>query len=79
MAFKTSLLALTAAVPLALAATQTIIVGPDNMLVYEPSNIQAAVGDIIMFQFATKNHTATRSTFGSPCQAMAEGGFGSGL
>ncbi|KAJ7218603.1 hypothetical protein GGX14DRAFT_595386, partial [Mycena pura] len=46
-------------------------------LTYTPSNISAAVGDTVTFEFHPKNHT---SSFADPCHALAGGnGFKSGL
>ncbi|KAJ7505641.1 hypothetical protein B0H11DRAFT_1850878 [Mycena galericulata] len=43
-----------------------------NGLSYTPSNITAAVGDIVTFEFHPKNHTVTQSSFQNPCKALAE-------
>jgi plastocyanin len=60
-----------------------IIVGANNDLVYEPNNIQAKVGDRVIFEFQSKNHTVTQSSFGNPCQGLVKddgsSGFKSGL
>jgi plastocyanin len=59
----------------ALAASVTVHVvqvGASNgTLAYFPNNIQAAVGDMVQFQFAPLNHTVTQSTFDAPCQPIA--------
>jgi hypothetical protein len=47
-------------------------------LLYTPESIKAAVGDMVMFVFMQKNHTATQSTFAEPCKKMA-GGMDSGF
>lgn len=44
-----------------------VSVGGSGTLTYSPSNVAANPGDIISFQFMSKNHTATQSTFASPC------------
>ncbi|KAG8894879.1 hypothetical protein FRB99_000939 [Tulasnella sp. 403] len=54
-----------------------IVVGGSAGLVYTPNNIQAAVGDVIQFEFQVKNHTVTQSTFKDPCTPSAPG-FDSG-
>ncbi|KAJ6461263.1 hypothetical protein C8R47DRAFT_1080683 [Mycena vitilis] len=41
-----------------------------NGLNYSPSNISAAVGDTITFEFHQKNHTVTESSFLHPCEAL---------
>ncbi|KAJ7685430.1 Cupredoxin, partial [Mycena polygramma] len=49
------------------AADILVLVGADNKLVFSPSNITAAAGDTIAFQFQNKNHSVTQSTFADPC------------
>ncbi|KAF7340306.1 hypothetical protein MVEN_01949700 [Mycena venus] len=48
-----------------------IKVGIDG-LNYTPSNISAAIGDTVTFEFHPKNHTVTQSSFLQPCKALAE-------
>ncbi|KAJ7074993.1 hypothetical protein B0H15DRAFT_43590 [Mycena belliarum] len=48
-----------------------ILVGADG-LNYTPSNISAAVGDTVTFEFHPKNHTVTQSSFLAPCKALGE-------
>ncbi|KAJ7159456.1 Cupredoxin [Mycena filopes] len=48
-----------------------ILVGA-NGLTFTPSNISAAIGDTVLFEFHPKNHTVTQSSFLSPCKALAE-------
>ncbi|KAJ7770079.1 hypothetical protein B0H16DRAFT_1411208 [Mycena metata] len=48
-----------------------IKVGADG-LTYTPSNISAAVGDTVTFEFHPKNHTVTQSSFLHPCEPLAE-------
>jgi plastocyanin len=48
------------------------------VLGYSPESITAAVGDMVVFEFMQKNHTATQSTFAEPCKAKA-GGMDSGF
>jgi hypothetical protein len=59
------------------AATFNITVGKDASLLYEPSSVTIAAGDTLSFQFLSKNHTVTQSTFADPCTAKA-GGVDSG-
>ncbi|KAK7049361.1 hypothetical protein VNI00_005962 [Paramarasmius palmivorus] len=70
------------------AATSTdhkVVVGGPGKLTYEPSNINAQVGDTVTFEFRQKNHTVTQSTFNEPCRALSltsttgEIGFDSGF
>ncbi|MCJ1466323.1 hypothetical protein MMC07_004942 [Pseudocyphellaria aurata] len=53
--------------------THEIIVGGSPGLVYTPDTIQAAVGDMVKFNFMSANHTVTQSTFANPCVKMADG------
>lgn len=66
-----------AAAPAA-AATHQVTVGGSAGLIYAPSEIKAAVGDMVVFTFMSANHTVTQSTFEQPCVAMA-GGMDSGF
>ncbi|KAF8583202.1 hypothetical protein K439DRAFT_1653549 [Ramaria rubella] len=60
------------------AADHLIVVGGPGLLAYTPSNITAAPGDTITFEFHEKNHTATQAAFTAPCVPLA-GGFNSGF
>lgn len=66
-----------AAAPAA-AATHQVMVGGTAGLTYQPSEIKAAVGDMVVFTFMNANHTVTQSTFEAPCVAMP-GGMDSGF
>lgn len=66
------------AAPPAAAATHQVTVGGSAGLIYAPSEIKAAVGDMVVFTFLTANHTVTQSTFEEPCVAMS-GGMDSGF
>ncbi|KAJ7858411.1 hypothetical protein B0H14DRAFT_662574 [Mycena olivaceomarginata] len=50
-----------------------VLVGANNQLTFSPSNITAAVGDVVSFQFQSKNHSVTQSSFASPCVPLAQG------
>ncbi|KAL7410629.1 Cupredoxin [Mrakia frigida] len=52
------------------AANITITVGGAAGLVYDPPSVTAQIGDLIIFDFKSKNHTVTQSTFASPCTLM---------
>jgi len=65
-------------VPVSLCATIEVVVGGPGVLQYNPSSVNANVGDVVQFIFQQKNHTATQSTFESPCSA-APSGFDSGF
>lgn len=59
-------------------ATHVVQVGGAAGLVFTPAEVKAAVGDMVIFEFMSMNHTATQSTFAEPCKAMA-GGMDSGF
>ncbi|KAJ7217292.1 Cupredoxin [Mycena pura] len=50
-----------------------------NGLTYTPSNISAAVGDTVTFEFHQKNHTVTQSSFDDPCHARTFNGVADGF
>lgn len=54
-------------------ATHSVQVGGAAGLAYSPSEIKAAVGDMVIFTFMSQNHTVTQSTFDAPCDPMAAG------
>ncbi|KAI0797555.1 Cupredoxin [Abortiporus biennis] len=55
----------------AFAQTNHVVqVGPNGTLTYSPSELTVASGDTVSFQFLSKNHTVTQSTFASPCSNM---------
>ncbi|KAJ6527756.1 hypothetical protein B0H19DRAFT_1214657 [Mycena capillaripes] len=62
----------------AYAAKILIQVGPGGKRIFSPSNITANVGDVVSFEFLTKNHSVTQSSFASPCEPLA-GGIDSGF
>jgi hypothetical protein len=49
------------------------MVGGTAGLVYTPESINAAIGDMVIFEFMSQNHTATQSSFGTPCEPLAGG------
>ncbi|KAK1235716.1 hypothetical protein PQX77_001045 [Marasmius sp. AFHP31] len=49
-----------------------------NGLAFTPSNISAAIGDTVTFEFHPKAHGVTQSSFSAPCSPL-DGGFESGL
>ena len=55
-----------------------VTVGGEAGLVYSPDTIQAAMYDMVQFNFMAKNHTVTQSTFPKPCNKMM-GGIDSGF
>lgn len=62
----------------AAAQTHEVTVGGAAGLQFTPSEIKAAVGDMVVFTFMSANHTATQSAFATPCEALA-GGMDSGF
>ena len=49
------------------AATHTVDVGALGALRFEPDQITANVGDIVLFNFLSSNHTLTQSAYDQPC------------
>ncbi|KAI0163047.1 hypothetical protein BJ166DRAFT_283887 [Pestalotiopsis sp. NC0098] len=58
--------------------THTVTVGGAAGLVFTPAEVKAAVGDSVVFTFESNNHTATQSSFATPCDPLA-GGMDSGF
>ncbi|PPR04577.1 hypothetical protein CVT24_012030 [Panaeolus cyanescens] len=73
-----SLLSLALAAPLALGAEIMVRVGVDGSLTYQPESVRAMQGDVIKFEFVSKNHTVTQSSFDNPC-SFAPGGANTGF
>lgn len=48
-----------------------VTVGGNGSLTFDPPQLVAAPRDTISFQFVAKNHTATQSSFASPCRKLA--------
>ncbi|RXW25345.1 hypothetical protein EST38_g498 [Candolleomyces aberdarensis] len=64
---------LASALTTVLAETFVVTVGKNASLLFEPTSVTAKVGDVIAFQFMSKNHTVTQSTFDNPCAVKADG------
>jgi len=74
---------------LASAKTVTIVVGgngtvQDASLIFQPQEVKAAVGDVVVFNFTNGTHSAIESTFAEPCVPAHDSnitinGFYSGL
>ncbi|KAJ3564808.1 hypothetical protein NP233_g8046 [Leucocoprinus birnbaumii] len=63
-----SVVAFTLASALAASAADiTVNVGANNGLVFDPPQVTAQPGDQIHFEFQSKNHSVTQSTFAAPC------------
>ncbi|KAF8584491.1 hypothetical protein K439DRAFT_1653201 [Ramaria rubella] len=61
-----------------------VVVGGNSTLTFNPSFVQALPRDTIVFEFQTKNHTVTQSTFADPCRKLdnattGQVGFDSGF
>jgi len=76
--FALGSLFLFASTQIALAATIDVTVGGPGVLKFNPSSVNANVGDVVRFIFNQKNHTVTQSTLESPCTPLS-GGFDSGF
>lgn len=61
------------ATPIA-AATHTVTVGGPAGLVYAPDQLNdVPIGDTVIFEFLSQNHTVTQSSFDLPCDPLAAG------
>jgi len=74
----TALAAVAALASGASAVTINVLVGFNSTLTFNPPAVTANVGDEVLFTFVSKNHSATQSSFGSPCAPLA-GGMNSGF
>lgn len=61
-----------------MGATHSVEVGGEQGLSYFPQEVEAKVGDMIIFTFYSKNHTVTQSSFDKPCELL-DGGMDSGF
>ncbi len=50
-----------------------------NDLVFNPTEINAQIGDTVRFEFMSGNHSVARGDFSNPCAPAAVGGFYSGF
>ncbi|KAF3929480.1 hypothetical protein ABW19_dt0200165 [Dactylella cylindrospora] len=50
----------------------------DGKPVFEPAEVQAAVGDLIQFQFHPMNHSVVRAAFADPCVPIEDSAAGNG-
>lgn len=53
--------------------THQVTVGGSAGLVYTPDSLVAEPGDMVQFNFLSKNHTVTQSAFAKPCVKLADG------
>ena len=58
-------------------ANHFVDVGAQGRFLFNPIQVDAAVGDVIMFRFLALNHTVTQSSLEKPC--VPNGGFDSGF
>ncbi|KAF4562922.1 hypothetical protein EYR40_007365 [Pleurotus pulmonarius] len=56
-----------ALIPAALAVDIPVSVGAQNSFAFSPTSITAKVGDTVTFTFISRNHSATTTTFETPC------------
>lgn len=68
----------TTVVPPGAGATHSVTVGGPQGLAFSPQQIEATVGDTVIFTFLSQNHTATQSAFETPCDPL-DGGMDSGF
>ncbi|EAU88846.1 hypothetical protein CC1G_01219 [Coprinopsis cinerea okayama7 len=59
--------------PLAARAADIAVSVGANGLLFEPTSVEAEVGDVVVFTFYPKNHTVTQSTFDEPCTPAPNG------
>jgi hypothetical protein len=70
MRFSITAAALVSAAASVKAATFNIQVGANDSLVFNPTSVTGvAAGDVLNFQFVSKNHSVVQSSFTSPCTA----------
>lgn len=55
------------------AATHNVTVGGSAGLVYSPDSVVANIGDMVIFNFESQNHTVTQAAFAQPCVKIANG------
>jgi plastocyanin len=79
MIFSLVALVSLAALPAARSVDIPVTVGgAGGVIAYSPTSVTANPGDVVVFSFMQKNHTATQSTLQSPCTPL-DGGFDSGF
>jgi len=64
----------------ALAQTNHVVqVGANGTLTFTPNQLQVQNGDSVSFQFLSKNHTVTQSSFAAPCTNLTNADGSSGI
>jgi len=48
-------------------------VGANSQLLFDPESIAANIGDTVIFQFVSKNHSVVQSSLAGPCTALPGG------
>jgi len=70
MRFSVAAAALLSAVTVQAQNQWNVTVGANDQLVFNPTSLTGVQNnDIVNFQFVTKNHSVTQSTFAAPCTA----------
>lgn len=54
-------------------ASHTVKVGGPGGLVFQPQELNVPVGDTVIFEFLSQNHTVTQSAFAKPCAKLDNG------
>lgn len=54
-------------------ASHTVKVGGPGGLVFQPQQLNVPVGDTVIFEFLSQNHTVTQSGFKEPCKKIDNG------
>lgn len=54
-------------------ASHTVKVGGPGGLVFQPQELDVPVGDTVIFEFLSQNHTVTQSAFAKPCAKIDNG------
>ncbi|KAM0285784.1 hypothetical protein ACHAQH_001246 [Verticillium albo-atrum] len=52
--------------------THTVVAGLGGLR-FEPDNVVAEKGDVVEWHFLPRNHAVAQSSFGEPCQPLADG------
>lgn len=76
--YTSAISALLVAAYASLAAAETIVIEGGNDY-FQPSSVNASVGDVLEFHFLPNNHSVVMGNFSSPCEPASTGGFYSGF
>lgn len=52
--------------------THSVVAGLGGLR-FDPDNVVAEIGDVVEWHFLPRNHTVAQSSFGNPCQPLADG------